>query len=244
LIDVFNPLFNSVIDGSYIPYIIQSGTPGTDQQGYAWIEIDASGRPISIRTYYNGHWRRVYNGMLGEVRMFGGNPNDTTVWDGNGAGVIGGIYDGWQICNGKNGSLDLSDRFVVGGTMNNIGHPGYDPTNAWQTFVDGKTSNHSGGFPNHLLTQADLPPFNSIAGTSDVVLSGHGFKADVDHPGNPAALVDTNYGGGDANSVRIGNYGSSPNPSVYGTPVTPQTPVPTLPPYLALAFIQFVGYTT
>src|SRR5215471_12373749 len=109
MIAVLNPLISSQIQGTYIPYVIGNQTPGMEDTDKAWIETDSAGRPLAIRTYFNGNWRRIYNGMTGEVRMYSGAPGAPN-WDSNGHGIIGKEYDGWQICNGKNNSPDLSDR--------------------------------------------------------------------------------------------------------------------------------------
>src|SRR5215469_13771641 len=117
LIAILNPLISSVLQGNYIPYVISQATPGQDDNDKAWIELDSAGRPLSMRIYYNGNWRRIYNGMIGEIRYYSGAPGSPN-WDSDGHGIIGQAYDGWQICNGKNNSPDLSDRFIVGPHMN------------------------------------------------------------------------------------------------------------------------------
>src|SRR6516225_3262089 len=104
LIDLLNTLVSSQITGSYIPYVISNTTPGIDDQDKAWIELDSAGRRKSTKIFFSGNWRRVYNGMLGEIRGFSGDPTDLTKWDANGHGAVGGDYDGWQICNGLNGA--------------------------------------------------------------------------------------------------------------------------------------------
>jgi hypothetical protein len=129
LVQLLNVLVGSEIQGSYIPYVLQNGTPGMDDTDKAWIELDTAGRPKAVKVYYNGTWRRVYNGMLGEIRGYHGDPS--TVFDDNGLGKVGLEYDGWHLCNGKDGTPDLSDKFVIAGHMNNSnGHTGYN--NGWQ----------------------------------------------------------------------------------------------------------------
>jgi microcystin-dependent protein len=48
----------------------------------------------------------------GGIIMFSGDV--TKAFDENGTGIKGTPYEGWQLCNGKNGSPDLRDRFVAG----------------------------------------------------------------------------------------------------------------------------------
>jgi hypothetical protein len=239
LIDILNSLLSVKISGSYIPYIIQHGTPGADQSGYAWIELDSGGRPISTRIYYNGKWRKIYSGMIGEIRMYSGDPGDGDVWTPLGHGVVGSDYDGWQICNGNNGSPDLSDRFIIGAHMNDKdGHNKYNKH--WQTFVDGKSDLQLGGEKDHMIQMADLPPLDTPNGHAGLSLNGKGWKDGAEHPGSPAAIVDIEYGMQKDYSVPIAAYGSNPN----GSPPTPQTPIPSLPPFYALALIIFQGYTS
>ena len=149
LVQLLDRLVSTQMIGSYIPYVLQSTQPGVDDQDKAWIELDTAGRPKSIKVFYNGHWRRIYNGMLGEVRGFSGNPgyNTTGPFDVTGLGVIGGDYDGWHICNGQGGTPDLSNKFVCGANLNNPpGHSGgYDSTNGWETFIDTTTGSIAGG---------------------------------------------------------------------------------------------------
>jgi hypothetical protein len=235
LIDILNPLLSSIIQGSYVPYIKSQSTPTVDDQDKAWIELDIAGRPVALKTFVAGNWRRVYNGMIGEIRGYTGNPS--VDFDPEGKGLIGGTYDGWQICNGKNGSPDLSDKFMCSGHMNNTaGHSGY--SSGWQTFIDGITDRKSGGSKDHMLQMADLPPLDPTTGHSELRLHGKGFKADIDHPGFPAAIVDTNYGNLQNFDVPIANYGANPN----GSPPTPQTAVPLIPPFFVAALIIFQGY--
>jgi hypothetical protein len=222
MIDIFNPLFSSVIQGSYIPYVINNSTPSVDDHDKAWIETDSAGRPLSIRIFYGGSWRRIYNGMLGEIRMFSGSPLITTDWDSNGHGVVGGTYDGWQICNGNNNSPDLSDKFIVGAHMNAlaIGYPSGGP---WKTNVDG-TAKQSGGSSTITL---DGP---------HTWQAGHGAVkvGQWTATGNTAgtSLYGLTHGDGTDLTLLASDPGNQ-NP----------TPIPTLPPYYALAFIIFQGYS-
>jgi len=59
----------------------------------------------------------------GGIVMFSGDVN--SAFDAAGTGRPGTAYQGWQLCNGKNGSPDLQDRFIVGAGRNyNIGTTG------------------------------------------------------------------------------------------------------------------------
>ena len=116
--------------------MLQNGTPGVSDQDKVWFELDANGRPVSIKVFWNGNWRRVYNGMMGEVRGYTGNPGDD--FDSTGWGKKMGEYDGWHLCNGNDGAPDFSDQFLIGAHMNNDGHSGYVDSE-WVSWVGDTT---------------------------------------------------------------------------------------------------------
>lgn len=53
---------------------------------------------------------KLWAAFKGEIRMLGS--IDSVLGSFNGSGVGAGIYVGWQICNGNNGSANLVDRFI------------------------------------------------------------------------------------------------------------------------------------
>lgn len=222
LVQLLNMLVSSEIEGSYVPYVMGSSTPGVNDRDKAWIKLDAAGRPLGTFVFYNGFWRRLYNGMLGEIRMFSGNPNDTNEWDTNGKGKIGMTYDGWQICNGKNGSPNLTDKFIVGAHMDNSsGHVGY--SGGWQTFVDGKTDLKTGG-------------------VKEITLNANNTY----RPARQAVTADKWSADGNAHSNSGQLYGLGPNDNVTLLAAdagnTTPDPISNLPPFIALGFIIFQGY--
>jgi len=245
-IAVLNPLITSQIQGNYIPYVISNTAPGPDDQDKAWIELDSGRRPISIRTFYNGNWRRIYNGMIGEVRMYSGAPGNPN-FDSDGRGMVGGEYDGWQICNGKNNAPDLSDRFVVAAHMNEPS--GWDGTSKWLFKITPPspavpTFLQTGGATETTLTKQQLPPINPNGAaatppedTDQLIIHGNEYKSTVTQT-NAVPIVDVAYGNMRTASANLALYGAKI------TPTTPQDTVPTVPPYYALAFIIFQGYTT
>ena len=246
MIAVLNPLITSQIQGNYIPYVISNTAPGPDDQDKAWIELDSGRRPISIRTFYNGNWRRIYNGMIGEVRMYSGAPGNPN-FDSDGRGMVGGEYDGWQICNGKNNSPDLSDRFVVAAHMNEPS--GWDGTSKWLFKITppspaAPTFTQTGGATEHVLVGQELPPINPDGGTqtppeptNQLTINSFAAKPGASH--SPALpIVDVAYSLQDPFTYAIATYGADLSGG------KTQTPVPTVPPYYALAFIIFQGYTT
>lgn len=254
LVQLLNSLVNSQITGSYVPYVMGSTTPGVDDQDKAWIELDAAGRPKSIKMFYNGNWRRVYNGMLGEIRGFSGAPgyNTSGFFDVHGLGNVGGDYDGWHICNGQGGTPDLSNKFVCGANLNNNGTAGgYDSTAGWQTLIHAPPGQDittaGGGQWTNLIKPEDvsLPVLEqtnmdrySVNGGVGVTIDSAGLLYGVDQghttsrrpipSGNPPDLLYTYPPASWPTNSGLGN----PNPTAFFS----------APPFYTMAWIIFVGY--
>jgi len=228
LIDLLNTVIESNIQGDYIPYVISQDVPGVDDRSKAWIQLDSQGRPIAIKIWYTGGgggaWRRVYNGMIGEIRMYSGDP--TVDFDADGHGLVGGTYDGWQLCNSKNGAPDLSDKFIVAAHMNSANN-GYSTD--WVSAVETPaTPTHSGGHSTVTLTAAQTyrPPYPPTLDPSLQKMDRY-------------SATDSNNPGGDLWGVN----------SVQHQQIVPIDPGNTTPapidivnPFIALGFIIFQGY--
>lgn len=225
LVQLLNTLVSTAFSetDTYMPYVIGNQEPGADQRNLVWIQLDTQGRPIAQKTYYNGHWRRLYNGMLGEVRGYTGNP--TTDFDSNGLGKIGLTYDGWHLCNGQDGTPDLSDRFLIAAHMNNNTVSGYQ-AGQWVTTEVNNAGEHTGGFRQITLT-ADTT-YRPARGAIDA----QRFTATGNAPDPGGDLLAT---GGGGTRYQLNNGDADP-----GNP-TPQA-INIINPYIAMAYIIFVGY--
>lgn len=243
LFSLANRLVSSEIQGPYLSYLIQVNEPGTSDQDKIWLKLDSQQRPISFMYYYNGSWRRVYNGMLGEVRGYTGNPSNDFILTGTdpGLGKEQGNYDGWRLCNGKGGTPDLSDKFLIAAHMNNNDHPGYD--NGWVTWVDNKTGKKTGG-----VTDFTLEEKNTYRKPTEAVYVGEWAAAD-----NARSNTGQLYGV----FRHLGGPGSPPDPNAVdntllipadlGKTATTDPPIEAvtiIPPFYALAWITFVGYSS
>jgi hypothetical protein len=203
-------------------------------QDKAWIRIDNSGRPIGTYVFYSGNWRKQPSGLKTEVRVFTGDP--AIYFDTSGLGKQNpDDWDGWAICNGNNGTPDLSNQFVVGGAMNNGDTPplvgGYSA--GWTTKVTGDTLK-TGGSNEFLLVNTNLP-------FQQFFVSGRNYDASGSHGAtNARAIVTGDWGGSQDNIDKnaIGSIGVDPA----GTPPGVQASVPTVPPFYAVAFAMWVGY--
>jgi hypothetical protein len=164
---------------------------------------------------YNGNWRQVATGNPGQVTMLAG--AWSTYFDASGLGFEGLPWDGWAIANGNNGTMNLTNKFVV---------PGYrcDGWGLWVTNVDGYDA-YTGGRNQFVLEIYNLPYMSVSLNTQDgFAYNGGAFG--VTSPGN-------NPQGG---SIGMWNY------VVAGT--GDQIPISLIPPYVAMGFAQFVGYTS
>lgn len=224
-------LASDVGDGSYMPYITSANTPAVEDQDKAWNRLDNAGRPLGTYVFYNGNWRLQYQGRLGEIRFFSGDP--TLYFDATGLGIVGEIWDGFALANGQNNTPDLSNTFIAVANMNNSGG-GTQYDNGWQSYVNAAGVLKTGGAASQLLTDTQLPNIR-------VQLEGKKAYDDGETSTDYEAIVTKHGVGGNA-SITIGNYGSNPNPNDETTPI-PQVALSTVPPFYALAAVQFVGYT-
>jgi hypothetical protein len=214
LITTGGGISGTIPDNSGGGIFIGSTPPSSSLTNKVWFKIDAAGRPLGVYSFYNGNWRKVYTGVgYGELRMYTGS---NTVFDGNGLGIIGGDFDGWQLCNGNNGTQNLEAYFLVGGVWGSqVGQGG-----GWFSDADGVSWKNLGGQkgPIHLTTGM-LPAlaakinFALEAAQGNQVFTLGGSTPDF------FPVVDAVDGGGTGQGV----------------------PLP-LPLFYAVAYMMFIGY--
>lgn len=209
-------LITAVVTGTYVPYIQGSATPAVSDQDKIWHRTDGSGRPMGTYRYYSGTWRKQYTGKLGELAFYQGDP--AVDFDGTGLGIVGGEWDGWALCNGNNGTGDLSDRFIVGGRMTDLAL-GYTP-GQWRSTVSGSTL--------------------AVGGDKTITLTeDNTYRV-------PRAALAVGKWEADGNSVSAGGnlLGDGSSTTILAADAGNETPdqIPTLPPYIAAGIVRFVGY--
>jgi hypothetical protein len=226
LFTLANLLVSSSIDGeSFNTFIKQRGTPGVEDQDRIWFELDTGGRPVAIKSFYNGIWRRIYNGMIGEIRGYHGSP--TLDFDEDGLGKIGLQYDGWHLCNGKDGVPDLSDRFLIGSHMNNVDQSGFEDGEL-VTWISNRTGEHTGGVRGITLNETNtFIPARGETTAKRMTASGSGPADDGDLLGVGSGAVQYPLQGE--------GQGSDGNP-------TPEE-INIINPFIAVGWIIFVGYS-
>lgn len=210
--------------------LIQSSQPGVNDQDKLWIQTDpGTNRPRALKVFWNGNWRRVPNGMMGEMKYYSGNP--AIDFDTTGRGNVGGEWDGWALANGNNGTADLSDKFIVTAHMT-PGGGGY--TTGWLTNVgaglSGWTMVPSGGAPGTLIVTNQLPQI-------DIVNNAREYQANAGN--TPMHLYGGSSWTGPAHN-RVDSF-SCGDPDGFN-PCPTQQLFPTLPPFYAFALAQWIGY--
>lgn len=217
LVVLLRLLITATVTGSYLPYVTGSATPDVSNQDKVWHRVDGGGRPMGTYVYYSGAWRRQYIGNPNQIVMYNGDPSvDFAGTDG--LGTVEGEWDGWALCNGNNGTVDLSDKFIVGSHMSDmtIGYSG----GAHKTSVSGSTT-QSGGVAEITLTND-----NTYRPARAAVAVGK-WEAD----GNTPNVGGTLWGSGSNQELLAADAGN-----------TAPDAIATLPPYYSLAFAQFVGF--
>lgn len=221
LVNLLRTLVSTVLPADLKPYVTGSATPAVNDQDKAWLRTTANGKPLGTWLFYNGAWRKQYTGLAAEIKTFFGDP--AGAFDGTGKGIIGGEWDGWQIMNGQNGTANLSNQFIIGGQMDNVGITGY--SGGWRTNILG-TPLVQGGVP-YITTTADT----TYRPATTAIQAGH-FSASGNTPDSSGGL-----------------YGSPANPASAPFDLIPAdagkptpNPIYTVPPFYAFCFCQFVGY--
>lgn len=216
-----NELVSSTMTGTYTPYIVGSSTPAVEDQDKIWHKLDSLGRPIGTYRYYSGTWIRMRTGLPTEVVFFWGDP--TPHFDNaTSKGLITSEWYGWALCTGAAGTPNLSNHFLVNADLENIGTRYVD--GAWRTDVSG-ASTQLGGLKETTLTEEQTPRPARAAVTVAK------WKADGNTPDAGSGLHGQNPTGGNTTTLLAADAGN-----------LDPTPVPTLPPYIAIAPVMWIGY--
>jgi hypothetical protein len=192
---------------------VGSAAPSSSLTNKVWYKTDTAGRPLGVYMFYNGNWRKVYTGVgYGEVRMYTGSQ---AVFDPSGRALIGGDFDGWAVCNGNNGTPNLTSYHPMAGHM---GQSVGKPDGWWSQAENPGTWVQAGG--------ANGPRKIAASNLPSLVTTIYGTAM-----GAP--------GGSGAWSLN----GPSPVSFWYEdtTRNSPNNPLP-FEPYYVMGFIMFIGY--
>jgi len=142
-------------DGAYVDGQVRIGSgAGTTSK----LEIEGTATATDSITAPNFWGRGTV--PVGFIGMYSG--SKAGLFDGLGKGIVGSKMEGWAICNGRHGTPDLRDRFVVG--------------------ADSSYSvRDTGGENSHTLTIAEMPSHNHTGTTNTT--GSHSHKAYIDSGG-------------------------------------------------------------
>lgn len=191
---------------------------------WAWM-LNQYKLPARLMTGYRNNWWQVYTGKPGEIRMFVG--YTAGYFDSSGFGIEWSGWEGWALTNGQNGTINLANLFSV---------PGYRfDGNWWVTNVtDGTTDTYYNGSGqqftiavwNFPIVALWLNATNFYKWTA----SNTGELWMVRDPGPPTS-------GGQATGNQ--NYWTYP---LDANGIYLNYPMSRIPPYIAVGYVQFVGY--
>lgn len=161
-------------------------------------------------------------------------------------GEVADIEEGWQLCDGTNGTPDLRDKFVIGARQDDAGAAKTNITGALTTSGGSKDA----VLPSHTHGAAvgNQSADHTHTGTTNTT-GDHIHSAAVDIGGRYTAAGATGAGAG--NTAPAGSHSHTVTTGVQSAPhnhvVTNSTEgvSPTnanLPPYYALAFIACMPY--
>ena len=217
---LLNTLIYGSVEGDFTPYIVSSATPPAGDQGKVWHKLDANGRPLGTFYFYQGAWRKQYDHRLTEIVAYSGDPGIDFAGP-NHLGTVGGEWDGFQLCTGENGSPNLTNKFIVGAKMDDLG-AGYPDGGPWKSDIGGTLESSATGATEIALTEDNVP-----RPARDELLVGK-WEADGNTPSSTGSLW--------------GVVNAYPFVLIPAEPAVPAITFPTLPPYYALAYAIFVGY--
>jgi microcystin-dependent protein len=153
------------------------------------------------------------------------------------AGSVGSLPTGWALCNGSNGTLNLTDRFIAGfggGVFGQNGTAGHTPGNGVTPVTAAAAANgahsHGGATALHVLSEAQLPAHSH----GDTVIA---------NVGGPVYL-NTSVAAIQVNPQTVstgGNQGHAHSLSADGLHTHTVTGSATVPGFFALAFIQKIA---
>jgi hypothetical protein len=218
---------------------MNANAAGADLNGLWVWRLDQYKLPPRLMTGYRGGWWQLYTGLATEIRMFMGYP--AGYFDASGRGKEYSGWEGWQLCNGQNGALNLENFFIIPGYRN-------DGT-SWVASVywsgSGATVNADGTINWGDATQ-DFIDINPNERQFTISLNNFPlFSLWVNWSQN---FKLTKSGSGDnwgtpAPGANNGSFNTSTWVYQFDQhAIMLSYPMSRLPPYVAVAYVQFIGY--
>lgn len=171
----------------------------------------------------------------GGIIMYSGSLSDFT----NGLGDAGTQFEGWALCDGRNGTPDLRGRFIVGKTNTDGNNYGY--TNSEKNDNDYDNIGEHGGEKEVTLTIAEMPAHDHT-GTTDTDGSHHHDYNDRYRQTEEVAAAESCCNDIAGNGLNNNSYSTSNAGNHNHDFTTDNTgggdPHENRPPYYVLAFIM------
>lgn len=168
-----------------------------------------------------------------------------SMWSGSSAS----IPDGWYLCNGLNGTPDLTDKFIIGagGVNYDPGDEGGAATHSHVNTMDAAgVHTHTVTVDDHALTEAEMPAHKHGNGVCDNIPDLYNHSTLTASPATSAA-IESNGATGDVEgyTTTVGsgdghNHTASTGSAGSHTHVLNNASASSLPPYYALCFIMRV----
>lgn len=215
------------MNDSGINISISASSSGADPNGLWVWTLNQYKMPPRIMADYNNQWVQVYTGLPGELRMYIGAWSGT--FDGSGRAYFGTGWDGWCLCNGNNGTVNIQNHFIV---------PGYRwDGGGWVVnftgFGDAYNVGSYGGFLQAQSVYKNIQFINMPLATVYLQYTDF-YKWTKTGTGENWTVCNPGGGGG-------GNQGTWTYP-VDQEPYMINYPLNILPPFVAAGFAQFMGY--
>ncbi len=144
-VDALRPLMAGSVNVSGSTFIFGSEVPGVDDQDKLWFRKNSIGNLVGAYVFRLGVWAPSEPPVSARFGIFTGDPIE--FFDANGKGLKGAgpialDYWGWHLMNGVAGNQNWSNRFLIGGAMDNDGILGFDE--GWRTNVNGAAEGEGG----------------------------------------------------------------------------------------------------
>jgi hypothetical protein len=219
---------------------------GADLNGLFIWRLDQRNLPPRVMTGYRGGFWQFYTGKPTELRMFMGYPSG--YFDGSGRGIEYSGWEGWAISNGQNGTINLENFFIIPGYRNdgNSWIAKVFSADAFYGIPSSKAQAAAGVTP----VSAGLIDFVDInANQREFVINLNNFPSFGLWVNATDFFKFTKSGSGE-NWTAVAPEaaaGSGHNSTNWVYPIDQwqimyQMPISRLPPYVAVGFVQFVGY--
>lgn len=221
-----------------------TGNAAGDHTGSFTGDVDVSGQTLTLDDAQIATSK--IDGLEAFVKLHAVPAGIIMLWSGS----VASIPDGWELCNGLNGTPDLTDKFIVG-----AGSLTYDPGDSGgstshthvNTMDAAGTHTHTLTIATHALTEAELPVHKHGNGVCDNIttLYNHGTlsaspntSGSIESNGSTGTTegYTTNVGSGNAH----GHSGSTADNGGSHTHTLNNVAASSLPPYYALAYIMRV----